>query len=151
MAFVRLPRQRAARPGASPARPAPLLLIDRQGVLLPLPARGNFQFPVLTGVSEAQDLPERRRRVVVLLAVLADLDSESPQHSGEISEIDLSDPADAAVTASVSGSAILVHLGGANYLARYKYFLDNLDHWRGQYRTVRTVDLRFEKQVIVQP
>ena len=149
VAFVRLEGQRPAGSNV-PAR-AHLSLIDREGVLLPLPAHGNFPFPVLSGVTAAQPLPERRKRVGVLLAVLADLDSESPQRSGEISEMDLSDPSDAAVTASVSGSAILVHLGNANFLARYRYFLDNLDHWRDQYRTVRSVDLRFEKQVIVQP
>ena len=149
VAFVRLEGQRAAGSNV-PAR-APLSLIDREGVLLPLPAQGNLPFPVLSGVTAAQPLSERRKLVGVLLTVLADLDSESPQRSGEISEMDLSDPSDAAVTASVSGSAILVHLGNTNFLARYKYFLDNLDHWRDQYRTVRSVDLRFEKQVIVQP
>jgi cell division protein FtsQ len=149
VAFVRLGAQRPADSDVPPR--APLSLIDREGVLLPLPAHGNFAFPVLSGVTAAQALPERRKRVGVLLAVLTDLDSETPPRSGEISEMDLSDPSDAAVTASVSGSAVLVHLGSNNFLARYKYFLENLDHWRDQYRTVRSVDLRFEKQVIVQP
>ena len=149
VAFVRLEGKRPADSNV-PAR-APLSLIDREGVLLPMPAHGNFPFPVLSGVTESQPLRERRKRVGVLLAVLADLEGESPQHSSEISEMDLSDPSDAAVTASVSGLAVLVHLGSTNFLARYKYFLDNLDHWRDQYRTVRSVALRFEKQVIVQP
>jgi cell division protein FtsQ len=146
VAFVRLPPR-----SRNSDRPGGLSLIDRHGVLLPLPARGNFQFPVLTGVTESQPLPERQRRVGVLLAVMAELDSETPQRSGEISEADLSDPLDAAVTVTASGSAVLVHLGDRNFLDRYKLFLANLDQWRSEYGTVRTVDLRFEKQVIVQP
>jgi cell division septal protein FtsQ len=127
VAFVRLPpRARSAD------RPGGLSLIDRYGVLLPLPARGNFQFPVLAGVTEAQPLAERQQRVGVLLAALAELDSETPHHSGEISEADLSDPSDAAVTVTVSGSAILVHLGDRNFLERYKLFLANLEQWRSE-------------------
>jgi cell division protein FtsQ len=149
VAFVRLAPPAGAR--GSQGRSAGLSLIDREGVLLPLPARGNFPFPVLTGLTEEQPLAERRRRVRVLLALLADLDSETPPRSGEISEVDLSDASDAAITVTASGSAILVHLGDAHFLARYKLFQQNLAEWRAQYGTVRTVDLRFEKQVIVQP
>jgi len=130
-------------------RPGPLWLIDRQGALLPMPRRGKFPLPVLTGVTESQTPAERARRVAVMLGVLQDLDREKPPRSGEVSEIDLSDPADAAVTVSVTGSAVLVHLGDAHFLARYKLFLENVEAWREQYGAVRSVDMRFDKQVVV--
>ncbi len=128
-----------------------LSLIDREGMLLPLPAGGHFQFPVLTGIQESQPPPERRKRVAVAMAVLGDLDRDNARRSGDVSEIDLTDPDDAAVTVSASGSAVLVHLGNAHFLDRYKLFLENVETWRGQYGSVRSVDLRFEKQVIVKP
>ena len=126
-------------------------LIDREGVLLPLLGAARFEFPVLAGVSESQPLPERRKRVGVMLAVLEDLDRETPRRSGDVSEIDLSDANDAAVTVTESGSAVLVHLGGDHFLERFKLFLDNVEAWREQYGSVRSVDLRYEKQVIVKP
>jgi cell division protein FtsQ len=126
-----------------------LALIDRHGVLLPLPRRGKFPYPVLSGVSEAMPLPDRAARVGRLLAVLEDLDRDEPRRSGDVSEIDLSDPQDAAITVAAAGSAVLVHLGDRDYLERYKYFLRNIDSWREQNGSVRSVDLRYEGQVIV--
>jgi len=133
------------------ARPGPLWLIDREGVLLLAPRRGKFSLPVLTGVSESQAPAERRRRVAVLLAVLQDLDRGKPPRGREISEIDLSDPADAAVTVSAAGSAVLVRLGATSFLERYLLFLQNIEAWRELYGSVRSVDLRFDRQVIVKP
>ncbi|HYM09600.1 MAG TPA: FtsQ-type POTRA domain-containing protein, partial [Bryobacterales bacterium] len=126
-------------------------LIDRDGVLMPILGGAKFRFPVLSGASEGQPPAERRRRVGIMLAVLADLDREIPRRSGEVSEIDLTDPNDAAITVSQAGSAVLVHLGNTHFLDRYKLFLENVEAWRDEYGSVHSVDLRFEKQVIVKP
>jgi cell division protein FtsQ len=138
---------RVAGPESAAGR---LWLIDAEGVLMPLPRQVSFSLPVLTGVSESQSRQERRRRVERMLAVLADLDRETPHRSGEVSEIDLSDPQDAAVTVTPGGTAVLVHLGDANYLERYKLFLESIEGWREQ-GPVRSVDMRFEQQVVVRP
>ncbi|MBI3694066.1 MAG: FtsQ-type POTRA domain-containing protein [Acidobacteria bacterium] len=142
---------RERRPVAFVRAPSGLSLIDREGVLLPILGGGKFPFPVLDGISQSQAVSERKKRVGVALAVLADLDRETPARSGEVSEIDLSDPNDAAITVSTSGTPALVHLGNAHFLERYKLFLENVEAWREQYGSVRSVDLRFEKQVIVRP
>lgn len=134
--------------GAEPGT-ARLWLIDTEGVLLPLPRHGKFPLPVLSGIAESQTQPERQKRVALMLSLLRDLDRETPAHSGEISEVDLSDPTDAAVTVVASGAAVRLHLGRESFLERYKMFLENIEGWREQYGTVRSVDLRFEKQVIV--
>ena len=144
LAFARVPA--ADRPGAGR-----LLLIDKEGVLLPLPSGGRFPFPVLAGISESQPPAERKKRVAVMLAVLEELDRETPRRSGEVSEIDLSDPEDAALTVTHADKAALVHLGSSHFLDRYKLFLENIEAWREQYGSVGSVDLRFEKQVIVKP
>lgn len=142
VAFVRL----AAGPESATAR---LALIDADGVLLPLPRNGRFSLPVLIGIREQQSPAERRERVALLLDVLRDLDREAPARSGEISEINLSDPTNAAVTVAAAGAAVQVHLGNRNFLDRYKLFLHNIEAWRDQYGAVHSVDLRFEKQVVV--
>src|SRR5881296_3573020 len=48
-------------------RSVPLCLIDREGALLPIPRRGKFPFPVLTGVSDSQEPGERKKRVARML------------------------------------------------------------------------------------
>jgi cell division protein FtsQ len=128
-----------------------IYLIDAEGVLLPLLGPGKYQFPVLNGVSESQPAAERKKRAGIMLKVLEDLDRETPRRSGDISEIDLTDPNDAALTVTESGLAVVVHLGNGHYLDRYKLFLENVEAWREQYGSVRSVDLRYEKQVIVKP
>ena len=127
-----------------------LSLVDAEGVLMPLPRQSSFSLPVLAGVSESQSREERRRRVERMLAVLADLDRETPRRSSEVSEIDLSDFEDAALTVTPGGAAVLVHLGDARFLERYKLFLENIEGWREQ-GPVRSVDLRFNQQVVVRP
>ena len=126
-----------------------LALVDREGVLLPLPRRGKFALPVLSGVNEGLPAAERRRRVARMAVVLEDLDRDSPKRGSEVSEMDLTDAGDAAVTVAAAGAAVLVHLGDGHYLDRYRYFLQNIEAWREQYGSVRSVDLRYEKQVIV--
>src|SRR5712692_6361844 len=85
--------------------PSGIRLIDREGALLPLLGAGKFRFPVLSGVTEFQPAAERRKRVAMMLAVMQDLDRETPKRGGDLSEIDVSDPNDAAVSVTESGSA----------------------------------------------
>ena len=136
---------------SGPRGPGGLCLMDRQGVLLPIPRRARFRFPVLHGISDSDTAAERERRAAVLMAVLRDLDREKPARAGDLSEVDLSDPNDAVVTVSAAGDPVVVHLGNTHFLERYKLFLENIEGWRQQYGSVRSVDLRFEKQVIVKP
>jgi cell division protein FtsQ len=142
---------RERQPVAFVRLPAGLGLIDREGVLLNVPAGRKFPFPVLDGISPLQTPAERKKRVELVMSVLADLDREKPPRSPEVSEIDVSDPDNAAVTVTQAGSAVLVHLGNAHFLERYQLFLENVESWREQYGSVRSVDLRYEKQVIVKP
>ncbi len=142
---------RERQPVAFVRLPGGMSLIDRQGVLMPLPMGGKFRFVVVSGITESQPVFERRRRIAFVLAVLQDFDRETPHRSGEISEIDVSNPEDAAITVSQEGSAVLVHLGNTHFLDRYKLFLDNVEGWRQQYGSVHSVDLQYEKQVIVKP
>ncbi|MGH6961876.1 MAG: cell division protein FtsQ/DivIB, partial [Dongiaceae bacterium] len=124
-------------------------LIDAEGVLLPLSRKTRFAFPVLTGLHERLAAEERRARVATMLGVLADLDRELPRRSGEVSEVDLTNPSDAAVTVNASGALVEVHLGNTNFLERYKLFLENIEAWRQQYGSVQGVDMRFDKQVVI--
>ena len=46
---------------------------------------------------------------------------------------------------------VLVHLGSSNYLDRYKVYVAHVKEWRQQFGRVDSVDLRYDRQIIVNP
>jgi cell division protein FtsQ len=65
--------------------------------------------------------------------------------------VDLADPDDVKVVANNSGGEVLVHLGSSSYLDRYKVYVAHLQEWRQQFDKVESVDLRYDRQIIVNP
>ena len=63
----------------------------------------------------------------------------------------LSDPEDVKVTANEGGGTLLIHLGGNNFLERYKLYVSHIGEWRQQFQNLQSVDLRYEGQIIVNP
>ena len=83
--------------------------------------------------------------------LIGELDSGGAQYSHDISEVDLSDPDDVKVLASDPQGAVLVHLGSSNYLDRYKIYVSHLQEWRQQFDKLESVDLRYDRQIVVNP
>jgi cell division protein FtsQ len=83
--------------------------------------------------------------------LIGQLDSGGAQYSHDISEVDLSDPDDVKVLASDPQGAVLVHLGSSNYLDRYKIYVSHLQEWRQQFDKLESVDLRYDRQIVVNP
>ena len=46
---------------------------------------------------------------------------------------------------------VLVHLGSSNYLERYKIYVTHLQEWQQQFDKLESVDLRYDRQIIVNP
>ncbi len=130
-------------------------MADRNGVLLDIPpdapGNPNYSFPVVTGL-KPEDAPElRAQRMRLYSAFLQDLDSTGKKVSTELSEVDLSDPEDLkALLPSGNGAETLVHFGTGNFLHRYQRFQDHIEEWRGQYPRLSSVDMRYERQVVLQ-
>jgi cell division protein FtsQ len=55
------------------------------------------------------------------------------------------------VTVADPNGEVLVHLGSADYLERYRVYVAHVQEWRQQFQKVRSVDLRYDRQVIVNP
>jgi cell division protein FtsQ len=53
------------------------------------------------------------------------------------------------VTVEDPNGALIVHLGSANYLDRYKIYVRHIAEWRQQFNKLESIDLRFNGQVIV--
>jgi cell division protein FtsQ len=143
-------------------------LVDAGGVLLDVPAQDadsggastttHYSFPVVTGISSADPLAVRAARMKIYLGFLQALDATGENLSQRVSEVDLSDPED--VRAIIAGSApssavdrggdILVHFGDEDFLERYRRYQAHLAEWRAQYPRLASVDLRYERQAVLE-
>lgn len=128
-------------------------LIDAGGVIMNMPTgtKGNWSFPVITGMSESEPLSTRVPRMKQYMQLIQDLDSTGARYSEDLNEVNLSDPEDVKVTVAESGSSIVIHLGSSNFLDRYKIFKTHVQEWRQQYQNLESVDLRYDRQVILNP
>jgi cell division protein FtsQ len=129
-------------------------LVDSSGVLLTMPAalmaQRHYSFPVVTGIDSHDSLAQRKARMAVYQRLLAELDSNGQQISAQISEIDLSDPADARVLMPEQDSEILAHFGQDHFLDRYQHYKENIAAWRQQYPKLAAVDLRYDQKVVLE-
>jgi cell division protein FtsQ len=81
---------------------------------------------------------------------VAELDSNGQRFSEQISEIDLSDPADARVLMPEQDSDIMAHFGQDHFLERYQRYKGHIADWRQQYPKLAAVDLRYDQQVVLE-
>jgi cell division protein FtsQ len=146
-------------------------LVDANGVLLGMPGPDadsgtgkapHYSFPVLTGVSTGDPLQVRAARMKIYQGFMGALDATGEGFSQRVSEVDLSDPEDvrAIVSAGTPGSApntasngagdVLVHFGEENFLDRYRRYQAHLAEWRAQYPRLAAVDLRYERQAVLE-
>ena len=129
-------------------------LVDANGVLLSMSpktmAERHYSFPVLTGLDPGDSARSRKARMAVYLRLMGDLDAGGKHNSEEISEIDLTDPEDARVLIPEQGADILAHFGEDHFLERYQRYKAHIAEWRQQYPHLKSVDLRYDNQVVLQ-
>ena len=133
-----------------------LALVDAQGVLLDRPAGEDFHFPIITGLSEAVPREERAKRVEAYLEFMKDVDLVRPGSSERVSELDLGNPRDlqAVLTGLGPGDdahAIVVHFGQSDFTGKYRMLVENFAQWQASAGQVRSIDLQYSRQVVVNP
>jgi cell division protein FtsQ len=130
-----------------------IFLIDEAGSLMELPVGGRkkFSFPVVLGMNLGEPQSVRAERMKTYGQLIGELDSGGAHYSQELSEVDVSDPEDLKVLATDPGGEVLVHLGSANFLERYKIFKGHVQEWRQQFARLDSVDLRYDHQIVVNP
>jgi cell division protein FtsQ len=135
-------------------------LVDAGGALFDMPspemvaagggATPHYSFPVLTGISYSDPLSTRAARMKIYMAFVAALDATGEKISSKLSEVDLSDPEDLrAVIPDAGGSDVLVHFGEDHFLDRYHAYRQHLAEWRTQYPHLASVDMRYDRQVVL--
>ncbi len=138
-----------------------LALIDTYGVVLDRPMQGGLRFPVVTGIGENIPREEREQRMKLYVEFLKDIEMIRPGAADQVSEVDLSDAKDVrAVLAGVLGtgllasenrSPVLVHFGDSDFVNKFRLYVENIAQWRASAGRVESVDLRYARQVVVNP
>ena len=139
-------------------------LVDAHGVLLDLtpPVAGDanapasaaqYSFPVLTGIVPADPLSTRAARMKIYTGFMEALDAGGEKVSRRLSEVDLSNPEDVKAIlpdGAGTGADVLVHFGDEKFLERYRLYQQHLAEWRTQYPRLSAVDMRYERQVVLE-
>ena len=127
-------------------------LVDATGVMMNTPdSQADYSFPVIQGMNGSDPLSVRAAQMKIYNTLMRDLDANGADYSRDINEVDLSDPEDVKVTVADKEGSVVIHLGSANYLERYKIFVGHVQEWRTQFPKLNSVDLRYERQVILNP
>lgn len=129
-------------------------MVDANGVLLDIPpdAPGNphYSFPVVTGIKANEPMSTRAPRMKLYQRFLQDLDSGGQKVSSTVSEVDLSDPEDVKALIPEGGIEVLAHFGQEDFQKRYQRLQDHINEWKGMYPRLSGVDLRYDRQVVLQ-
>jgi len=133
-----------------------LTLVDAHGVLLDRPEGEDFHFPIVTGLSDNMPREERARRMQTYQEFIKAVDRVRPGASDKVSELDLSNPRDlrAVLTglgSGVNASGVTVHFGQSEFTRKYQMLVENFAQWQANAGQVRSIDLQYSKQVVVNP
>ena len=129
-------------------------------------ATAQYSFPVLTGISAEDPLSTRAARMKIYMDFVAALDASGENISHRLSEVDVSNPEDvkailpdpasggaetaSGADAASGGADVLVHFGDGRFMERYRQYEQHLAEWRAQYPRLASVDLRYERQVVLE-
>ena len=139
VAFLRLPDSSAIR------------MIDSHGAIFDLRETGESSLPVLTGIHEGMPVADRRRRIRLFEEVMKVFGEAGLELASRVSEIDAGDPSNAVVLIKHRGRMVKIQMGDRHLRHRLDVYLNYIDAWKAEFGPVEAVDLRFEKQIAVQP
>jgi cell division protein FtsQ len=130
-----------------------IALIDAHGVIMDMPANAakKYSFPVIVGTGENEPLSTRAPRMKTYTELTKELDADGSHSSQDLSEVDLSDPDDVKITVADPQGELVVHLGSSNFADRFRIYKTHVQEWRQQFPHLDSVDLRYDRQVIVNP
>ncbi|MGD0578545.1 MAG: FtsQ-type POTRA domain-containing protein [Bryobacteraceae bacterium] len=120
------------------------MLIDAEGVILPLQGAVAQSLPLLTGVREEDDVEARRQQVALMTRVLRAL----RQRKSQIVEVDVSRPQEIRVGCAVGNQTFVLNLGNEQFLERVELFLKQYESMRDQLDPRKEYDLTNEGRIL---
>jgi hypothetical protein len=87
---------------------------------------------------------------------MKDTDLVKAGSSERVSELDLSNPRDLKVVLTGLGSGpdaqpVTVHFGQSDFTGKYRMLVENFAQWQANAGPVRSIDLQYSRQVVVNP
>jgi len=133
-----------------------LALIDAHGVILDRPRGEDLQFPIVTGLPENMPREERGKRMQTFQEFLKNIDLVRAGSSDHVSEIDMVNSKDLrAVMTGIAGpndsQAVTIQFGQGDFAAKYRMVIENFAQWQASNGRVRSIDLQYSRQVILNP
>jgi cell division protein FtsQ len=133
-----------------------LALIDAHGVILDRTKNEDWQFPIVTGLSENMPREERARRMQTYQEFIKDVDLVRSGSSDRVSEVDLANPKDlrAVMTGIASSSdqqAITIDFGATDFTGKFRMVVENFSQWQANNGRVQSIDLQYARQVVLNP
>jgi cell division protein FtsQ len=129
-------------------------LVDRNGILLGMAPETmtakHYSFPVITGITANDPPSTRAARMKIYQRFIAEIDSTGEKLSSQLSEVDISDPEDVKAFVPSDGNELLLHFGDTDFLNRWHNYQQHLAEWKAQYPRLASVDLRYERQVVLE-
>ncbi len=129
-------------------------MVDASGVLLDMSSDETtdtrYSFPVVTGIVAGDPMSTRTARMKIYADFMKQIDASGEKVSEKLSEVDLSNPEDVKALIPEGPTDVLVHFGDTDYLGRYRKFEEHLPEWRTQYPKLASVDMRYDRQVVLE-
>ncbi len=145
-----------------------LALIDAHGVILSRPLKGDFHFPVVTGISEDMPLEDREQRMRLFASFTQQIESARAGSIDQVNEVNLTEAKDVCATiAGLQGNApsgagadgesfadaapLIVHFGDTDFRDRYTSLINEIGKWNASKGLLHSVDLRFAGEAVTVP
>jgi cell division protein FtsQ len=142
-------------------------LVDVHGVILPRPLKGDFHFPVITGMDASMPIEDREQRMKLFAGFTLAVEQARAGSLEKVSEVDLTEAKDLRATLSGlqggsgrigspdewsgSDTPILVHFGDGDFENKFFTVLNDIGEWRAKAGRIESVDLRFNGEAVVNP
>jgi cell division protein FtsQ len=128
-----------------------LYLIDRTGAIIDEfgPNYADLDLPIIDGLSANGESGSSDEARAALAGRLMSELGQRPDLAGRVSQIDVTDVANAVVI--LKGDTALLRVGGERFSERLQSYIDLMPALRVQMPDIDYVDLRFDERVYVRP
>ena len=133
-----------------------IALIDGRGVILDRPSDLDARFPIISGITDALPRDEAERRMQTYQELVRDLNIVNADSANQLSEVDLSNPKNVRIVmAGIPGvnaaQAVNIRFGSGDFTSKYRMLVENFTQWQANAGCVRSVDLQFTRQIVLNP
>jgi cell division protein FtsQ len=130
-----------------------MYLVDERGIVIDQygPQYADLDLPIIDGLSgsaENADSLTDAPRADLAARLIATLKTK-PEMAGRVSQIDVSDPHNAALI--LAGDPAVIRLGEEKFLERLQAYLDVAPALHERVHDIDSVDLRFDDRIYVRP